>query len=167
MIFLTTTAIEMDEELLNRCIVLTVDEGREQTRAIHALQRTAQTLEGLLARHERERILKRAPQRAAAAAAAARGEPLRPRADVPRHATRTRRDHMKYLTLIRADRAACTSTSGRVKTDGASRARGVEYIEVTKDDIALANRLAMRCWGAAWTSCRRRRGGCSGSSTTW
>ena len=39
MIFLTTTAIEIDEELLNRCIVLTVDENREQTRAIHELQR--------------------------------------------------------------------------------------------------------------------------------
>ena len=48
MIFLTTTAIEVDEELLNRCIVLTVDEGQEQTRAIHELQREGQTLEGRL-----------------------------------------------------------------------------------------------------------------------
>ena len=31
MIFLTTTAIEMDEELLNRCLVLAVDESRDQT----------------------------------------------------------------------------------------------------------------------------------------
>ena len=35
MIFLTTTAIDIDEELLNRCLVLTVNEDREQTRAIH------------------------------------------------------------------------------------------------------------------------------------
>ena len=48
MIFLTTTAIEIDEELLNRCLVLTVDEDREQTRAIHRMQREAQTLEGML-----------------------------------------------------------------------------------------------------------------------
>ena len=33
MIFLTTTAVEIDEELLNRCLVLAVDEDREQTRA--------------------------------------------------------------------------------------------------------------------------------------
>ncbi len=39
MIFLTTTAMDVDEELLNRCLVLTVDEGREQTRAIHERQR--------------------------------------------------------------------------------------------------------------------------------
>ena len=54
-ILLTTTAIEIDEELLNRCLVLTVDEGREQTRAIHARQRTGETLEGLLRRREKGR----------------------------------------------------------------------------------------------------------------
>ena len=48
MIFLTTTAIDLDEELLNRCLVLTVNEDREQTQAIHRLQREQQTLEGLL-----------------------------------------------------------------------------------------------------------------------
>jgi hypothetical protein len=42
MIFLTTTAVEMDEELLNRCIVLTVNEDPEQTKAIHQKQREAQ-----------------------------------------------------------------------------------------------------------------------------
>jgi DNA primase len=58
MIFQTTTAVDMDEELLNRCIVLTVDEGREQTRAIHERQRRARTLEGMIARQERQRILR-------------------------------------------------------------------------------------------------------------
>ncbi|HXV05254.1 MAG TPA: toprim domain-containing protein, partial [Solirubrobacterales bacterium] len=52
-IFLTTTTIELDEELANRCIVLGVDEEREQTRAIHARQRERETLEGLLAERER------------------------------------------------------------------------------------------------------------------
>ena len=40
MLMLTTTAIEIDDELMNRCLVLTVDEGSEQTKAIHARQRT-------------------------------------------------------------------------------------------------------------------------------
>ena len=44
MIFQTTTAVDIDEELLNRCIVLTVDEGREQTRAIHERQRMAEDI---------------------------------------------------------------------------------------------------------------------------
>jgi len=41
MLFLTTTAIDIDEELLNRCMVLTVNETREQTAAIHAITATA------------------------------------------------------------------------------------------------------------------------------
>src|SRR2546429_5061417 len=57
MLFLTTTAIDLDEELQNRCLVLAVDEGRAQTQAIHKKQREAQTIEGLLARREREEIL--------------------------------------------------------------------------------------------------------------
>ena len=56
MIFLTTTAIDLDEELLNRCLVLNVNEDRRQTQAIHKLQREQQTIEGLLARREREAI---------------------------------------------------------------------------------------------------------------
>lgn len=50
------TAIDVDEELLNRCLVLTVNESREQTEAIHAAQRHAQTLEGLLAANEKSYI---------------------------------------------------------------------------------------------------------------
>jgi DNA primase len=37
MMFLTTTAIDIDPELQNRCLVLSVDESREQTKAIHEL----------------------------------------------------------------------------------------------------------------------------------
>jgi hypothetical protein len=45
MIFLTTTGQDVDEELLHRCMVLTVNEEQEQTRAIHRNQREAQTIE--------------------------------------------------------------------------------------------------------------------------
>ena len=58
MIALTTTAAEVDEELLNRCLVLSINEGRAQTQAIHAAQRERRTLAGLKARSEREAILK-------------------------------------------------------------------------------------------------------------
>lgn len=36
---LTTTAIDLDEDLANRWLALTIDESRDQTRAIHARQR--------------------------------------------------------------------------------------------------------------------------------
>jgi DNA primase catalytic core len=57
MIFLTTTAIDIDEELQNRCLTLTVDESREQTERIHALQRQARTLDGLRLRRRRTKML--------------------------------------------------------------------------------------------------------------
>jgi hypothetical protein len=145
MIFLTTTAIEIDEELLNRCIVLTVDEDREQTRAIHRLQREAQTLEGLLARRDADRIrmLHRNAQRL-----------LRPVLVANPHAreltfidasTRTRRDHMKYLTLIRT--IALLHQHQRERKSIVHNGETVEYIEVTQDDIALANTLAHEVLG--------------------
>ena len=57
-IFLTTTATEIDEELTNRCVVLSVDEDRDQTRAIHDRQRRSQTLDGILAGADRAPVLK-------------------------------------------------------------------------------------------------------------
>ena len=57
MIFLTTTAIDLDEELQNRCLTLTVDESAEQTGRIHQVQRERRTLAGLMAREERKALL--------------------------------------------------------------------------------------------------------------
>jgi len=56
MLLLTTTAIDIDEELPNRCLVLTADESRDQTRRIQARQRAARTLDGLLAGEQAKTI---------------------------------------------------------------------------------------------------------------
>ncbi len=140
MLLLTTTAIDLDEELLNRCLVLTINESREQTEAIHARQRSARTLTGLLATKHAEAI--RSVHRAAQTL-------LRPLAVVNPYAealtfrsesTRMRRDHAKYLTLI--DAIALLHQHQRpIQTAGVA-GQTIEYIEVTLADIALANRLA-------------------------
>ena len=145
MIFLTTTAVEVDEELLNRCLVLTVDEDREQTRAIHRLQRERQTLEGLLARRARPALLKvhQDAQRLL--------KPLLVVNPYARHLTflddrtRTRRDHVKYLTLIRA--IALLHQYQRPVRTVEHRGAVVPYVEVTLEDIAVANRLAHQVLG--------------------
>ncbi|EBS0894895.1 toprim domain-containing protein [Salmonella enterica subsp. enterica serovar Abaetetuba] len=145
MLMLTTTAIDVDEELLNRCLVLTVNESREQTQAIHAMQRHGQTLEGLLAQSEKQYLtqLHQNAQRL-----------LRPLKVVNPYAhqltflsdkTRTRRDHMKYLTLIQA--AALLHQYQREVKRATHRGQVIEYIEVTKDDIALATKLAHEVLG--------------------
>jgi DNA primase catalytic core len=145
MIFLTTTAIEVDEELLNRCLVLTVNEGREQTRAIHRLQRERQTLEGLLQRQDRERILQvhRNAQRLLRPLLVA--NPYARSLTFLDHQTRTRRDHLKYLTLIRA--IALLHQYQRPVRTAHHDGRAVRYIEATKADVATANHLAHEVLG--------------------
>ncbi len=140
MLCLTTTAIDIDEELLNRCLVLTINETAEQTAAIQQRQRQARTLQGLQAKVRSDHVL--SAHRAAQTL-------LRPLAVVNPFAesltfasdrVRLRRDHVKYLALI--DAIALLHQHQRkvesIEVDGAA----VEYIEVTQADIALANRLA-------------------------
>ncbi len=145
MIFLTTTAIHLDEELLNRCLVLSVNEDREQTQAIHRVQREAQTLEGLLKRRDREAILAvhRNAQRLLKPVFVA--NPYARELTFLDAQTRTRRDHMKYLTLIRA--IALLHQWQRPHKTVQHRGRALEYIEVTLDDIAVANLLAHEVLG--------------------
>lgn len=140
MLCLTTTAIDIDEELLNRCLVLTINESAEQTAAIQQRQRQARTLDGLRAKVQSDHVL--AAHRAAQTL-------LTPFAVVNPYAehltfasdrVRLRRDHVKYLALI--DAIALLHQKQRpvqrIEVDGVP----VEYIEVTAADIALANRLA-------------------------
>src|SRR5262245_10229033 len=101
MIFLTTTAIEIDEELLNRCLVLTVDEDRAQTHAIHERQREAQSLEGIAARRAKGRIMKVHQDAHRLLRPLAVVNPYARSLSFPDHRTRMRRDHTKYLGLIR------------------------------------------------------------------
>jgi DNA primase len=140
MIILTTTAVEIDEELLNRAIVLAVDEDRAQTRRVHRVQREKRTLEGLLARRANDDLvhLHQNAQRLLRPLAVV--NPYAPRLTFLDTRTRTRRDHEKYLTLI--DAVALLHQHQR-EVHTIERAGGViEYVEVEPSDIEIANRLA-------------------------
>ena len=151
MIFSTTTDIDIDEELQNRCIILTVDESREQTRAIHQKQREQRTLKGLKHSQEKTDLLKvhHNAQRL-----------LRPLPVINSYAhrltflddkTRMRRDHEKYLTLIDSitllhqyQRPLKTFKKGGKGNDNGNPTL---YVSVTLDDIEIANRLASKVLG--------------------
>ena len=145
MIFLTTTAIDIDEELLNRCLVLTVNEERAQTQAIHRVQREAQTIEGLLRRKDRDELLRlhRNAQRLLKPVSVV--NPYAPGLTFLDSQTRTRRDHTKYLTLIRT--IALLHQHQRPRKAIQHNGKRLEYIEVTLDDIAVANRLTAEVLG--------------------
>jgi DNA primase len=140
MLMLTTTAIDIDEELLNRCLVLTINESREQTEAIHAAQRKKQTLDGLLADAEKQAITRLHQNAQRLLKPLAVVNPFADQLTFLSDKTRTRRDHMKYLTLIRA--IALLHQHQRPIKHVEHRGQRLAYLEVTTADIALANRLA-------------------------
>ncbi len=152
MLMMTTTAIDLDEELLNRCLVLTVDEDREQTRRIHTLQREKRTLAGLERKEAKTAILTthRNAQRLLRGLAVV--NPWADQLTFLDDRTRTRRDHEKYLTLIdviallhQHQREVKTATVQGRATAGAPRT--VEYIEATLADIETANAIAHEVLG--------------------
>jgi DNA primase len=145
MIALTTTAAEIDEELLNRCLVLSVDEGRTQTQAIHAAQRARRTLAGLQSRVEREAVLKLHQNAQRLLEPLAVVNPYADRLTFLDDRTRMRRDHEKYLTLI--DTIALLHQHQRVLRTAQYAETAVRYVEVTLADIALANQLAHEVLG--------------------
>jgi len=141
-IVLTTTSIDIDEELMNRCLILSVDESREQTERIHKLQRQARTLEGLRLKKTRQRVraLLQNAQRLLKPV-----EVVNPFADeltFTAERTRTRRDHEKYLTLIEA--VTLLHQHQRPLEDDAEAG---PHIKTTLEDIAVANRLAPEVLG--------------------
>ncbi len=145
MIFLTTTAIDIDEELTNRCIVLTVDEDREQTQAIHQLQRKKRTLAGLLAKAEKETILTLHHNAQRLLKPLHVVNPFAEQLTFLDDKTRTRRDHDKYLTLIEA--IALLHQHQRETKTTYYKGKALPYIDATLDDIDVANQLANEVLG--------------------
>jgi len=147
MIFLTTTAIDIDEELQNRCLTLTVDESREQTERIHALQRQARTLDGLRLRRRRTKMLDLMQNVQRMLEPVDIVNPFADQLTFTAERTRTRRDHEKYLTLIDAITLLHQHQRRQMPVSESSDSGAARYIEVTLEDIELANRLASELLG--------------------
>jgi hypothetical protein len=145
MLLLTTTAVDLDDELLNRCLILTVDEDRAQTRAIHHVQRARQTRDGLLAARERARLLTLHQNAQRLLRPLPVLNPYAHHLTFPDTTTRLRRDHLKYLTLI--ETIAVLHQYQRPHHTLHDHGTPVTYLEVTLEDLALANRLAHQVLG--------------------
>lgn len=146
MLFSTTTAIDLDEELLNRCLVLSVDESREQTQAIHAAQRTRRTLDGLRASEDKARLIALHQNAQRLLRPVAVVNPFAEQLTFLSDKTRMRRDHEKYLALI--DAIAVLHQHQRDVKRETYHGAVIEYVEVCMADIALANTLAHAVLGS-------------------
>jgi hypothetical protein len=137
---MTTTASDVDPELMNRCFVLSVDEAPEQTAAIQQRQRDAETIEAILERRKLERVYKLHQNAQRLLRPIEISNPYADKLTFTNGKTRNRRDQAKYLTLIRAV-TFLHQYQREVKTridDGVE----VPYIEVTAADIRIANLIA-------------------------
>ncbi|WP_061226858.1 CHC2 zinc finger domain-containing protein [Leptospira interrogans] len=145
-LFLTTTNVEIDEELQNRAIVLTVNEEREQTRTILANQREEETLTGVLRRKTKDGVvtLHQNIQRLLKPLAVV--NPYAKTLNFPDTRLRMRRDQKKYLTLIRSI-ALLHQYQRETKTAKDETGKEISYIEVEKSDIVLAGQLFSRIFG--------------------
>jgi hypothetical protein len=138
-LLMTTTATTIDPELENRLVVLGVNEDSAQTEAIIAAQRRGASLEGLSAPLERERLraLHQNVQRLI--------EPLPvvlPNVPMsfPTAATRHRRDHAKFLSMIAA--VTLLHQLQRERRQVMVGTNEVTYLEATEADVTLATSLA-------------------------
>ena len=141
-IVLTTTSIDIDEELMNRCLILTVDESREQTERIHELQRKARTLEGLRLKKTRQKTLTLLQNAQRLLKPVEVVNPFADELTFTAERTRTRRDHEKYLTLIEA--VTLLHQHQRKPEDDPEAG---PHIKTTLEDIAIANAIAPEVLG--------------------
>lgn len=143
---MTTTAIDLDEELKNRCLVLAVNETRAQTAAIHKRQRYEETLDGLLSNETRAAIIRRHQNAQRMLKPLKVVNPYAEQLTFMADKTRARRDHRKYLALIRAI-ALLHQHQRDVNSAVTSEGEIVEYVEATLADIEAANALSAEVLG--------------------
>jgi len=144
-LMLTTTAVDMDYETQNRFITLTIDESREMTERILTHQRELETVEGLRKRRGDEGIVRRHQNAQRLLRPLAVVNPYAPKLTFPANSLRARRDHKKYLGVIKVI-AYLHQYQREVKTLEAE-SESVSYIEVVLADIERANRLCAEVLG--------------------
>ena len=142
-VFQTTTQPDMDAETRSRFIITSVDESPEQTKAILEAQRNRHTLEGLRRKKLREAIARRhhAFQRLLKPVPVV--NPFEPLLSYAEDRLAVRRDNPKYLNLI----LAVTFLHQMQRPARHDAETGLDYIETTLDDIAIANELATALFG--------------------
>lgn len=142
---LTTTSASLDEETASRFLTLTIDESQNMTEVILAAQRRRDTLAGYLDELAKAEVIAKhhAAQRLLEPVVVI--NPYAEQLSFPAHSLCARRDHKKYLMLIKA--VAFLHQKQRTVKESARGGQAFRFIEVTREDIAHANLLARHILG--------------------
>jgi PAS domain-containing protein len=141
-VFLTTTNPEIDPETKSRFWVTSINESREQTRAILAFQRQKQLSDEPLDNPEIQAILRRHHNFQRLLKPVAVKNPYARQLTYGDDRLQGRRDQLKYLNLIKS----IAFLRQMQKEVHGSTVQGL-WVEVDRDDIRLANRLAHEILG--------------------
>jgi hypothetical protein len=144
-IIICTTKPFVDEEFLLRFLCLGNDESRKQTEAVLERQRENETMDGMI-RKERAKRLKHLHQNIQRLLLPIKVvNPYATRLTFPSNNLRTRRDQMKYLTLVRS--IAFLFQYQRPRKTRLIDGIACDYIEVIPSDIKLAYTIACEVMG--------------------
>jgi 5S rRNA maturation endonuclease (ribonuclease M5)/DNA-binding MarR family transcriptional regulator len=144
-IFLTTTEVEIDEEMESRFLTVTIDESSDMTQKIHEKQRYLDTLDGYLAKRTKDKIVSKHQNAQRLLQSIPVINPYSPYLTYPKDSLFARRDNQKYLNLIKA--VCFLHQYQREKKTINHNGDILDYIEVTLDDIDRANRIANQVLG--------------------
>jgi DNA primase len=139
-LFLTSTNRSVDSELLNRLLVLTIDESAEQTDRIHAAQRHENTLQGIIEQRARPKLRKLHQNIQRLIRPLQVQNPFEHELTFGSRTLRSRRDNRKYLQLINVMALVYQyqrPIESAVDLDG----QPFQLIKVTRDDVARVDAL--------------------------
>jgi len=139
-IFFTTSSIDMDQETANRFLRLTVDESQEQTKHILARQRELETIEGLMLKDKLENVIRKHQNAQRLLYPVKVVNPFAKSLTFNDETIRTRRDHKKYLNLIKT--IAFIHQHQRKQKNASIQGKEIAYIETIPEDIRKANEIA-------------------------
>ena len=139
-LFLTSTSRSVDDELLNRLLLLTIDESTEQTERIHAAQRHEQSLQGIIERRARPRLRRLHQNIQRLIRPLMVQNPYEDELTYHSKTLRSRRDNQKYLDMIKVMTLAY-QYQRPVKSAQDIDGQPFQYIQVTREDIARVDAL--------------------------
>jgi hypothetical protein len=139
-VLLTTTSASLDEETASRFLTVSIDESTAMTERIFERQREADTLSGYLRQLEHQALIRQHQSAQRLLEPVAVLNPYAPQLRFPAHSLRARRDHKKYIMLIKA--IAFLHQQQRPVKEHFHSDQVLRYIEVTREDIRAANAIA-------------------------
>ena len=140
MVFITTTAVEIDGETASRFVFISIDESAEMTAKILAKQRQRHTMEGMLNKLKSDAVVKKHRNANRLLKPIKVVNPYAELLTFTSKSLRARRDHTKYLNLILA--VAYLFQYQRKLHSVEYAGQTIEYIKVTLADIEQANTIA-------------------------